>query len=156
MIKKGKKTTHTPWETRRGPFLATPQLLSWLWLQKPPSASPGAQSCFAMGRAWCFGDGHMEKLSSSSFNSLHRVQSPKPAGASPPPGWPRVVPCDITLIIAPHFAASPPALGSLVWIWSPNATRTTITYSVTNSAPKPCTGSSADPTPLGETPKNRL
>lgn len=34
----------------------------------------------------------MEKLYSSSVDSLRRVESPKPVGASPPPGWPGAVP----------------------------------------------------------------
>lgn len=48
--------------------------------------------------------------------------------------------CSITL----H---SPPSLRSLLQVWSPSTTKPTVTYSVTNSAPKPCAGSSVDLTP---------
>lgn len=115
VIKKGKKQHTPPWETRRGPFPATPQLLSRLGLHEAPSASPGGSELLCCGKlAWRFGDGHMEKLKPSSFHSPHSVQSPKPAGASPPPGRPRVSNyCPQILPPPPHFAASPPTLGSL-------------------------------------------
>lgn len=114
---------------------------------------PGAQSCFAMGSwpgALVMGTWRNSNPHPSILPAGYKAQSQREhhlllqAG----PAWSQ---CDTPPVTAPHFAASPPALGSLIWIWSPNATKTTITYSATNSAPKPCTGSSADPV-LGARP----